>query len=138
MLRPMALRAAALLFLMLLQPVWAAAGALHHLCAGRASAADGCCCPSAERAPDAAVSEARPACCATVAVQQPAETVATRTADDEGPRWEVPRVTTLLLPLRRATPLVLAERQVARHARDRVGRQATAPPLFLRHCSFLI
>ncbi len=135
----MFLRALALALLMLVHS--AAAGVLLHLCAGQARAHASCCCGSAEAdaagADDELAALSRASCCETISVQHSSATVLTAPEQDS-PRTEARCLPIEAMVLARVDRLLDADHETIRRARERAGRQATAPPLFLRHCALLI
>ncbi|ATB45423.1 hypothetical protein [Corallococcus macrosporus] len=135
----MLLRVLTLLVVLGLPPIAGAAEGLFHLCQGTVKLDLTCACHQAKRSKAAPVSQEagilgdHQDCCGELAVRLPAPEPVTASA---GPSWTLaplalpPQAVTAAPPAPEALP--------SSWVRIRGVHHATAPPLYLRHCSYLI
>ncbi len=132
----MALRALTLVVVLGLPPAVGAVEGLFHLCHGRVQFDLTCCCDhsqAAQRLPDACVSSEHGTCCGELKAQLAPEPPATATS---GGVWApLPVVVAQqVAPTVPPAPELLPTLWV----RTRGVHRATAPPLYLQNCSYLI
>jgi hypothetical protein len=132
----MALRTLALLAVLLLPSFAGAAEGLFHLCRGSPRLWWSCCCDhQASGQPSHAQPEAsatRQGCCGELRAQRPTRPTATAAP-------ELHREAPQLIALPHTLPIApSAERVIPAWVRLRGVHRATAPPLYLQNCSYLI
>ncbi|MCI0570463.1 MAG: hypothetical protein L0Y66_06905 [Myxococcaceae bacterium] len=131
----MSLRALTLMMVLGLHATASAATGLFHLCGGEARLQARCCCgKGAEGKQGPGMQALADECCETLAVDHTASPSATPDAEK---RWEAPRLLSLAVATSAAPELALDTFPVT-WVRARGVSRATAPPLYLQHCSYLI
>jgi hypothetical protein len=133
----MSLRAFALMLVLGLHSSASAAAGLFHLCRGEAQLKASCCCPTVTGAQGGqnVTAEAAPgACCDEPEVRHAPAAPASLDADK---RWTA--VPLLALPVARSHALQpLLDTFAVKWVRARGVSRATAPPLYIQHCSYLV
>lgn len=130
----MGLRALALLLLLLLQPTSGAAALVVHLCNGQALPEVACCCDKSEATHG--IAAAHGGCCGEVRLEQAHQVFAAADAEEHRERSEAHGA--LSIPPWPAAAILVLEEVPAQRPTKRVANRATAPPLFIQHCSLLI
>ncbi|WIG95029.1 hypothetical protein [Myxococcus sp. SDU36] len=135
----MLLRVLTLLVVLGLPPIAGAAEGLFHLCQGTVKLDLTCACHQAKRAkaakaaPEAGIHADHRDCCGELAVRLPAPEPVTSSS---GPSWTLTPLA--VLPQAVAVVPPAPESLPTSWVRIRGVHRATAPPLYLRHCSYLI
>ena len=133
----MALRALALLLMFaVLQPAWGAVAGLFHLCNGQAQLELTCCCTHEESTPG--IRAPHGSCCQTLKAAEAAEPWTRPEVLKQGEVSTAPEAVVVAAPAPPSAAPVQCDRAGAHPWTDRALTRATAPPLFLQHCSFLI
>ncbi|NMO21483.1 hypothetical protein HPC49_32975 [Pyxidicoccus fallax] len=134
----MLLRVLPVLLMLGLPAVADAADALAHVCKGRLQLRVDCCCherepPAAPVGPSARADAGREGCCDLLEAAAPMSAPATTAPSSAQAAWAV------ALPPAPATQVPLAEEQLPpTWRRSRGVHHAAAPPLYQRHCSYLL
>jgi hypothetical protein len=133
----MALRAFALLAVLVLPSLAGAAEGLFHLCRGSPRLWWSCCCDkqASQQPPHAQpqTTGARQGCCGELTAQRPSEPTATAATERH---HEAPRLVALLHTPSAVPPT--AEVFILSWVRLGGVHRSTAPPLYIQNCSYLI
>lgn len=133
----MALRVLALLMTLgVLQPAWGAVAGVFHTCFGQAQQELECCCTHGESAPG--IRAPHGSCCGTLKAADASDPWTRPDLLRDGELSAVTIRLAVAAPPLRSAALAQCGAVALPQWTERAMLRATAPPLFIQHCSFLI